>query len=443
MTQKEAMEILKMGHNVFLTGAPGSGKTFLLKEYIHFLKSRHISVGVTASTGIASTHLSGITIHSWSGIGIKDEIDQKEIKRLLKKEQLKKRLNKTKVLIIDEISMLHAHRLDLVNQVVQEFKSNHFQPFGGIQVVLCGDFFQLPPVSKLGEPAPYFVNHSNVWRKMDLKICYLTEQWRQTDKGYLQVLNDIRRNSVNGYTIDLLKKRYQASINIDIKPTKLYTHNIDVEAENKKELAKIKTKPHYFFMESRGPKPLVDFLKQSCLAPEKLVLKTGAPVLFLKNNFSKGYVNGTLGKVIGFDEYNGMPIIETTNGKKIMAMPEDWMFEEEGQVRAKITQLPLRLAWAITVHKSQGMTLDAAEMDLSRCFEPGMGYVALSRVRSLLGMRLLGINDLALRVNREVLEFDRELQFLSKEAEKEINKISLKERSQKQKDFLKASSKKF
>lgn len=442
MTQKEAMEILKMGHNVFLTGAPGSGKTFLLKEYIHFLKSHHISVGVTASTGIASTHLNGITIHSWSGIGIKDEIDQKEIRRLLKKEQLKKRLSKTKVLIIDEISMLHAHRLDLVNQVIQEFKSNHFQPFGGIQVVLCGDFFQLPPVSKSGEPPPYFVNYSNVWKDMNPKICYLTEQWRQTDKEYLQVLNDIRRNSVDDRTIDLLKKRYQASINIDIRPTKLYTHNVDVELENKKELAKIKAKPHYFFMETKGPQPLVDFLKQSCLAPEKLILKVGAPVLFLKNNFNKGYVNGTLGKVIGFDKYNELPIIKTADGKKIMVMPEDWMFEEEGKVKAKITQLPLRLAWAITVHKSQGMTLDAVEMDLSKCFEPGMGYVALSRVRSLLGMRLLGMNNLALRINREILEFDKELQSLSKIAENEINKISLKERSQRQEEFLKSSLKK-
>lgn len=156
MTQKEAMEILKMGHNVFLTGAPGSGKTFLLKEYIHFLKSHHVSVGVTASTGIASTHLNGITIHSWSGIGIKDEIDQKEIRRLLKKEQLKKRLSKTKVLIIDEISMLHAHRLDLVNQVIQEFKSNHFQPFGGIQVVLCGDFFSIATSEQIRRAAPLF-----------------------------------------------------------------------------------------------------------------------------------------------------------------------------------------------------------------------------------------------------------------------------------------------
>lgn len=277
---------------------------------------------------------------------------------------------------------------------------------------------------------------------MNPKICYLTEQWRQTDKEYLQVLNDIRRNSVNDRTIDLLKKRYQASINIDIRPTKLYTHNVDVELENKKELAKIKAKPHYFFMETKGPQPLVDFLKQSCLAPEKLILKVGAPVLFLKNNFNKGYVNGTLGKVIGFDKYNELPIIKTADGKKIMVMPEDWMFEEEGKVKAKITQLPLRLAWAITVHKSQGMTLDAVEMDLSKCFEPGMGYVALSRVRSLLGMRLLGMNNLALRINREVLEFDKELQSLSKIAENEINKISLKERSQRQEEFLKSSLKK-
>ncbi|MFO8053011.1 MAG: AAA family ATPase [Candidatus Omnitrophota bacterium] len=434
MTQQEAMKILKMGYNVCLTGSPGSGKTFLLNKYIDFLKKEGVKVGATASTGIAATHISGVTIHSWSGIGIKNEISQKDIQHLLKKRWLRKRLQNTKVLIIDEMSMLPAHRLDLVNQIIQAFKSNHFQPFGGIQVVLSGDFFQLPPVSKKNEPPSYFINHSRAWEEMGLRVCYLDEQWRQTDQEYLTVLNDIRTNSVSNQTVKLLQKQNRNGFNGSIKPPKFYTHNVDVEAENKRELAKIQTKSHRFIMESEGPEVLVNALKQSCLASEELVLKLNAPVLFLKNNFNKGYVNGTLGKVADFKE--GEPIVKTTDKRYITVTPEEWNIEEDGVVKAKVTQLPLRLAWAITVHKSQGMNLDAAEIDLSRSFEPGMGYVALSRVRSLKGVHLKGFNDMAFQVNREALELDRQLQSLSRQVAKRLSTMPLQEQAKRQKEFL-------
>lgn len=428
------MEILKMGYSVYLTGQPGSGKTFLLNQYIDFLKKHNVSVGVTASTGIAATHINGITIHSWSGIGIKDELTKEDLKQILKKRRLKKRFRNTKVLIIDEVSMLHAHRLDMVNQVTKAFKANNFQPFGGMQVVLCGDFFQLPPVSKYGSPPPHFISRSRVWNGMDLRVCYLTEQWRQTDREYLEVLSDIRGNTVNGRTISLLQKRYQAKIAGRVKPTKLYTHNVDVNIENERELAKIQAKPHRFIMESWGPKSLTDLLKRNCLAPEELVLKLNAPVLFVKNNFNKGYVNGTLGKVVDFVREG--PVIETTDGEQIVVTPEYWTIEEDGEVKAKVVQLPLRLAWAITVHKSQGMNLDAAEINLSKCFEPGMGYVALSRVRSLSGVRLTGLNSMALQIQKDVLDIDRQLQALSKQAAKELGAIPRLKLAQKQKEFL-------
>ena len=146
MTQKEALAILKAGHNVLLTGPAGSGKTFLLNQFIKYLKEKNIVVAVTASTGIAATHLGGRTIHSWAGIGIHDYLSSREIHALTKRSYLKKQFDKTSVLIIDEVSMLHAHRLDMIDAVCQEFKNNEL-PFGGIQVVMSGDFFQLPPIS--------------------------------------------------------------------------------------------------------------------------------------------------------------------------------------------------------------------------------------------------------------------------------------------------------
>ena len=175
-------------------------------------------------------------------------------------------------------------------------------------------------------------------------------------------------------------------------------------------------------MVSRGDLELVAELKQACLAPEELILKKGAVVMFVKNNVDKGYVNGTLGVVIDFDKENNYPIVETKNGRTI-AEPEEWSIEDDDdQVLAAIVQVPLRLAWAITVHKSQGMSLDCAEIDLSKAFIEGMGYVALSRVRTLSGIKLMGLNELALKVNQEIIESDVGFRNASDEA-----RVSLQE----------------
>ncbi len=404
LTQDKALKLLKKEHNVFLTGAAGSGKTYVLNQYIQYLKDKNVGVGITASTGIAATHLSGMTIHSWCGIGIKDFLTDSDIDNITDKSYLKSRFAKTRVLIIDEISMLHAHRLDMIDQVCRAFKKND-RPFGGMQVVMCGDFFQLPPVSSNNESSD-FAYKSDVWNNMDLHICYLEEQHRQLDNSFLRVLSDIRRDRVDEDTVNYLQERHNKEVKGKIKPTRLYTHNIDVDAINEMELAKIDGEVHSFKMINKGNKDLVEFLHKSCLAPEELNLKKGAIVMFVKNNYDKGYVNGTLGKIIDFED-TGNPIVEALDGREIIASPTSWAIEEESLIKAEICQIPLRLAWAITIHKSQGMSLDAAEIDLSKSFVPGMGYVALSRVRTLSGMKLVGLNDMALRVNPEVLGMDR------------------------------------
>ena len=426
MTQKDALDILKLGHNVFLTGPPGSGKTFLLNEYIAYLKKHRKGVAITASTGIAATHMDGVTIHSWTGIGVKEELAKHDILKLLRQSYLKKRFKNTNVLIIDEISMLHNFQFDMINTICQSFK-NSARPFGGMQIVCSGDFFQLPPVAKKGTAK--FVVDSLAWQEMDIKICYLDEQHRQKDDNLTALLNYIRNNSFKESRAMLLNRKERQDSSF-VTPIKLYTHNIDVDIINNFHLDKIDETKFVYRMKIQGDEKIAAFLGKYCLAPKKLEIKIGAKVMFIKNNFDCGYVNGTLGEVVGFSEEN-LPIVKTYKGREIIAEPTKWKIEENYIIKAEVEQIPLRLAWAITIHKSQGMNLDAAEIDLSKCFLPGMGYVALSRLSEFSGLKLKGINDLALLVNEDVLKLDKEFKEKSKEMNKYIAEMKSLEKEQK------------
>lgn len=434
MTQEEALSVLKLGVNVYLTGTAGSGKTHLLDTYISYCKWRGITVGVTASTGVAATHLSGQTINSWAGIGIKREVTDSEIRELFKRQYLRKRLSSTEVLIIDEVSMLPSYTLEAVDRVLRFFKHKDL-PFGGIQVILCGDFFQLPPVQNTQKQsisdrlvsefagiytAPNFIFKSPLWEELDLTICYLDMPYRQDDKRFLHMLSEIRNNAITNTTWATLKERFFQSFPGNVPPTKLYTHNVNADRINAMELEKIPGPAYTYQMESTGNDALSSMMRKNCLAPEELTLKKGALVMFVKNNFEEGYVNGTLGKVVGFSEKEEFPIVETFSGKTVKALPAVWEIDEEGSTMATIRQIPLRLAWAITIHKSQGMTLDAAEIDLGKSFVEGLGYVALSRVRSLNGIKLRSINRTALSVNDEVIRLDKKLRQKSDEAAEEL-----------------------
>ena len=423
MNQEQALAILKSGVNVFLSGSAGTGKTYVLNKYIQYLKARKIPVSITASTGIAATHLQGTTIHAWSGIGIKDSLSTKNLKDLKQKKYLKKHIEKTKVLIIDEISMLHKKQFDLVNTVLQYFREND-KPFGGIQVVLCGDFFQLPPIGTSGETnRDKFCFMSQSWLSADLSICYLTDQFRQTDSELNQILNEIRQGQVSLDAVSLLKSTTDM---IDAEePTRLYTHNLDVDRINTSHIGEIKGRKQIFKAKVKGNLKLAESIKRSIMAPEILELKKEAKVMFVKNNYEKGYLNGSLGKVIRYND-EGYPVIRLDTGYEITAEPEDWRIEDEtGKLLVSYIQVPLRLAWAITVHKSQGMTLDSAVMDLSKTFEKGQGYVALSRVKSLDGLQLKGINSTALEVDGLALKADIRFQELSSEGEELIDEKDL------------------
>lgn len=414
MTQQEALTILKTGANVFLTGEPGSGKTHTIREYISYLRDHGIEPAICASTGIAATHLHGMTIHSWSGIGARDRVTRYDIEQIKERERVVKRIRKTKVLIIDEISMLSEEMLDGVDAVTTSVRENPM-PFGGLQVVFVGDFFQLPPIARGRDGETQFAFSSKAWEKANPIVCYLTEQHRHTDSELSTLLSEIRKGTGNTTIFDILETR-------TFKPEKntipkLYTHNADVDKINDDSLALLPATAKLYSMVTKGAAPLIEVLKKGCLSPEKLSLKIGASVMFTKNSIEDGFVNGTLGTVDSFAK-DGMPVIRTINNKTIAPRAMEWTFEEDGKVKAKISQIPLRLAWAITVHKSQGMSMDAAYIDLSKAFEYGQGYVALSRVRTLSGLYLGGYNERALEVHPLVRDTDTTLKIESDEAQK-------------------------
>lgn len=482
MKQSTALDILKTGHNVFLTGSAGAGKTYTLNQYIHYLQARQVPVAITASTGIAATHMNGTTIHSWSGIGIRMTMEDKQISQLKSKKSLKERLEQTQVLIIDEISMLHAKQLDLINQVLKVVRNND-KAFGGIQVVLSGDFFQLPPVGERGESnRDKFAFMSKAWLEAQLHVCYLTEQHRQQKNtsnslSLNDILNQIRQASVTHDAIEVLHDSQHNHIG-QIR-TRLYTHNVNVNSINDTQLSHLTGEAQVYHAMANGDPKLIDMLKKSVRTPDELTLKIGAKVMFVKNIPDLSVCNGTMGEVVKFVAINDKnepmpkhdasqtdasltesltskpndelvkqteddtkdddtkddekiiktkyPVIRLNTGREVIATPEQWVVEDEiGLPLATYWQVPLSLAWAITVHKSQGMTLDAAEIDLRNTFELGQGYVALSRLTDLAGLKLLGFNQTSLNLDplargadKRFLELSAEVQATYDELDKD------------------------
>lgn len=442
MRQTDALRILNAGANVFLTGAPGAGKTYVLNQFVKQARQRGASVAVTASTGIAATHLNGQTIHSWSGVGVAQVMTDTLLKQI--KTRRGKRIRATDILVIDEISMMHAWLFDMVDQACRAVRRSP-KPFGGLQVVMSGDLFQLPPVSntrrdrelvapppelvamreryaKAGRNPNGFVTESLIWPELNPVVCYLTEQHRQDTGQLLDVLTDIRQGTVTDTDRQALDTRIGVEPAGDDIAISLYPNNRQADALNDSKLAQINEPEHRFEAESSGQVSLIKRLKSTMLAPEILSLKVGAAVMALRNDTNQQYVNGSLGTVVDFvstteGEY---PMVDFENGHTVIMQPAAWEMMDGETVLASVKQVPLRCAWAITIHKSQGMTLDRARMDLRRTFAPGMGYVALSRVESMDGLYLDGINERAFLVSPEAVRLDGILRERSQMAEREL-----------------------
>ena len=413
--QQKIVDSYLNGDNIFISGGAGTGKSYLL----NYLKRNfsHLGLEITASTGIASINIGGSTIHSFAGIGLANHPIEQILENLKhpKFSKLRKRIIRTRTLAIDEISMISPELLEILDIVFQEIRQSK-KVFGGLQVMFFGDFLQLPPVNKFNEEINYCFN-SKIWKDLNLKNFILTQAFRQSENNFVEILNNLRFGIVNENDQKILESRVNViDHNQAIKPTILTTHNDRVERINAKFMQNISNKEFEFKAEFSGDLYKIDFLKKNCLAYQHLKLKVGAQVMMIKNTYSKeGVINGSLGIIRDFSVKKNYPVVEFVGNKILTISPEDWNLEKFDhdtksiKIEASISQIPLILAWAITIHKSQGLTLDKISCDLSNVFSPGQCYVALSRVKSLNGLFIESINFNKIIADKNAVNFYKKI----------------------------------
>jgi ATP-dependent DNA helicase PIF1 len=404
VTQRAALSACLAGHNVFLTGGAGTGKSSLVALIVERMRRQHgeDAVFVTATTGLAACAIGGSTLHNFAGIGgLFHEGDDmnKAVQEVLNKAVAVKRWRTCKVLVLDEVSMLSGSLLELVDLIGQRCRCNN-RTLGGVQLVICGDFFQLPPISSKGTASLSFAFQSPVWAKCKFTNIVLDRVFRQSDSTFIALLEAVRRGELSPEGLALLNQRVGRNVHdhaSGVVATKILTHKADVDRCNDAELSHLAGEAHEYVASDSGEQKHAKFLDDYCPAKKSLKLKLRAQVILLKTiDAEKGLVNGARGIVVGFGAApsyrplvrfapaasSGLSVLERTIGL------EAFTTQSGGTVLATRMQLPLAGGWALSVHRSQGMSVDRAELHLSGVFEVGQAYVALSRVRTIEGLRL-------------------------------------------------------
>uniref|UniRef100_A0A8C7XP52 ATP-dependent DNA helicase PIF1 n=1 Tax=Oryzias sinensis TaxID=183150 RepID=A0A8C7XP52_9TELE len=404
--QTAVLSAVLRGKNVFFTGSAGTGKSFLLKRIMGSLPPK--STFVTASTGVAACHIGGTTLHNFAGIG-SGSAPLEQCIELAQRPSVLQHWTSCRHLIIDEISMVEAQFFDKLEAVARSVKRST-QPFGGIQLIVCGDFLQLPPVSK-GKEKASFCFQARCWRKVIQVNMELTEVRRQTDQNFISLLQAVRLGRVTEeISMKLTTSSYHRIERDGVLATRLCTHKDDVELTNEDKLQQLPGSVRLFEAVDSDPE-LVKNIDAHSPVSRLIQLKVGAQVMLTKNlDVARGLVNGARGVVVAFEsEKKGLPRVRFLCGVTEVLRPERWVFKSASGVHLSRTQLPLKLAWAISIHKSQGMTLDCVEISLARVFESGQAYVALSRARSLEGLRVMDFNPHVVRADPDVLLFYKKL----------------------------------
>jgi ATP-dependent DNA helicase PIF1 len=429
--QNSAMEEFANGDNILITGPGGSGKSYLIKLIKENSESRGKNIQVCAMTGCAAVLLQckAKTVHSWGGIGIGSGDPKDIIKRVIKNKHKKKAWKAVDVLVIDEVSMMSKKMFEIIDAIARTVRGKKELPFGGIQMVLSGDFYQLPPIGdQYDEDSSAFCFESDLWNECIPNTIQLTTIYRQSDSVYKKILNQIRIGKVTPSTIEHLSKRVNVDITHDIVPTILYPTRKQSDDLNNKEYKKLTTAEEFVF-EARINDNVCNLkeeqknvrrtcgveyveseatnLTNSVFADKTLKLKVGTRVMCTANIDQESelpIVNGSQGVVISFSENTSIPLVKFQNGSVRQIGHHSWSSEHVPGL--SVEQIPLIYSWALTIHKSQGVTLDAAQIDAgSRIFECGQTYVALSRVKDLSGLYLTAFNYRYIKVNKKAREF--------------------------------------
>lgn len=406
--QQIAFEVLQSGENVFVTGGAGSGKSYLIR---HFMKTLDPKVmPILASTGAAAVLLGGRTFHSFFGLGIMEGGPQETYHRMKDDPKLFKRLNQVEGVIIDEISMIPASALEIAENLARHHRKSSL-PWGGMRVIVVGDFAQLPPVTRAGQKRDWSFQ-SSVWEQSGFQVVELTKNQRTYDQTFLDVLADVRQGKVTPRVKEYLDFKIREHDEED-ETTRLFPRRDQSEIFNNKKLAQIPSEEVKVPSIYLGQEKLVEALKRNAPVPGELTLKVGAKVLFLQNDPQKRWVNGTKGTVV--DITADKITVEKETWRHVTVEKAQFSLQDaEGRTVASAINFPLTLAYATTIHKSQGATLDEIWVDLSRLWEPGHAYVALSRLRSGDGLKLLGWRPSSVITDPAVLAFYQGLKSLTR-----------------------------
>lgn len=413
--QAHALDLLRSGENVFLSGGAGSGKSFLIRAFRDDLDPQLMPI--LASTGAAAVLIGGRTFHSFFGLGIMEGGRSATLERAMNDARVMKRLARVEGFIIDEISMIPADAFEVAEELSRLARDTDL-PWGGLRVIAVGDFAQLPPVTRTNFNAPPserqarpWAFRSEVWEKTQFQPVILSLNQRVSDDNFLQVLSDVRAGRVTQQVENFLEGHMREDDHDD-KAIRLFPRRDQSENFNQRELSALHGEEIIVDTIYLGEGKNIEALKRTAPIPERLQLKIGCQVMFVQNDPQKRWVNGTRGTVV---DVEGDKIrVSKSGGREVSVEKTTFsLLDAEGQVKASMINFPLILAYATTIHKSQGATLDDLWVDLSRLWEPGHAYVALSRLRQSNGLRLLGWSKSSFKVDPDVVRFYEKIKSFS------------------------------